>query len=333
MAGRSATDGHLALPQSDTAIAKLDNAELTPRFWFVLVVLAFQFTLEYFDFFVVGYLVAVIGPQWKITFGQSSIMLLSAGVGTILGSLVFGRLADVWGRKPMIIMGTTLYSLCAGAISLVPDGAWILFSVLRFLVGVGLGAAATAQNAIIVEIAPTRYRTVIGSAMNAPVTIGVLIAALSSATLLDSFGWRGLAAVGVFPIIVAVLIAFVVPESIRWLVANNQFDKAHRNAAWLLNVPVASMSAPTTRPSASPKASLSDLYKEPARFWSTIVIWLLMATAVNGILQWGPTIIALLMKIPPREAAKYFIIMAVSALVLRLPFLVLAQNSGADPVG
>jgi putative MFS transporter len=313
---------------NDSIIGRLESAPLTSRFWATFVILALQFTFEYFDFFVVGYLVAVIGPQWQLTFGQSSIMLLSAGVGAIVGALVFGRLADVWGRKPLIVLGTIIYSVSAGAIALIPDDAWVLFSLLRFTVGLGLGAAATAQNAIVVEITPTRYRTMIGSAMNAPVAFGVFIAALSSATLLGTFGWRGLAALGTFPILIAILIAIFVPESIRWLVANNHVERARANLAWLLKVPASTIVAATSLPPLPPKASLAELYQERTKFWFTILIWVCIATAVNGILQWGPTIIALLMKIPPREAAKYFILMGISALILRIPFLFLAQWFG-----
>jgi putative MFS transporter len=315
--------------QSENSVLdKLDNAPLTSRFWITIAVLSLQFTFEYFDFFIVGYLVAVIGPQWKLTFGQISVMLLSAGVGAIVGALVFGKLADTFGRKPLIVAGTLLYAVSAGAISLIPEGSWLLFTLLRFMVGVGLGAATTAQSALVVEFTPTRHRTIIGSAMNAPIAIGIMIAAISSATLLSAIGWRGLAALGLFPIVIAVAIVFWVPESIRWLIANNHVERARANLAWMLKVPASTIAMPASMPAVPPQAKLSELYQERTKFWFTIVIWLGATTAIYGILLWGPTVVALLMKISPREAAKYFIIMSVTALVLRVPFLFLAQRYG-----
>jgi len=86
-------------------------------------------------------------------------MLLSAGVGgdhRILG------LGPPWqialGRKPLLIAGITLCALGAGSVSLIPEGAWVLFAVLRFIVGFGLGAAATIAVPLIVEYTPTRHR-------------------------------------------------------------------------------------------------------------------------------------------------------------------------------
>jgi hypothetical protein len=64
------------------------------------------------------------------------------------------------GRKPLIVVGTLLYALSAGSIALIPEGSWMLFTALRFLVGLGLGAATTAQSALIVEFTPTRCRQV-----------------------------------------------------------------------------------------------------------------------------------------------------------------------------
>ena len=55
-----------------------------------LVVLTVVF--YFFYFYIVGFLVAVLGPQWNLTFGQSSVILLSAGVGAIVGSLAWGAL-------------------------------------------------------------------------------------------------------------------------------------------------------------------------------------------------------------------------------------------------
>src|SRR6202012_1057448 len=89
-------------------LALYDNAPLSGRFWATLVLVYAQAAFEFFDYFLVGYLVAVLAPSWHLTYGQSSIMLLSAGVGAILGSLVFGRLADIFGRKKLLVVGTSL---------------------------------------------------------------------------------------------------------------------------------------------------------------------------------------------------------------------------------
>lgn len=62
-----------------------------------------QGLFEFFDFYIVGFLVSIIGPEWNLTFGQISIILLSAGVGQLVGALPFAWVADRWGRKPALI--------------------------------------------------------------------------------------------------------------------------------------------------------------------------------------------------------------------------------------
>src|SRR5689334_17164431 len=160
--------------QGEDLVTLYDGAPLNARYWLTITLGMFSSVFDYFDYFVVGFLVAVLAPQWHLTFGQTSIMLLSAGVGAIIGSLVWGALADRFGRKRLLVAGIILCALGAGSVSLIPDGAWITFAALRFVVGFGVGAAASAAVPLIVEYTPTRHRTIITSATVIPVSLGVL---------------------------------------------------------------------------------------------------------------------------------------------------------------
>jgi len=63
--------------------------------------------LEFFDYFLIGFVLAFLIGPWKLTFGQSAIVLLSSGVGAIIGAYVWGWLADRIGRRKVFI-GTVL---------------------------------------------------------------------------------------------------------------------------------------------------------------------------------------------------------------------------------
>src|SRR5215831_7242286 len=128
----------MAVQTSDDLLALFDAAPLNRRYWVSFALLSALFVLEFFDFLVVGYLLAVLGPQWHLTYGQSALILYSGGVGSILGALVFGGLSDAWGRKAQMIIGTFICAFNAALIGFIPDGAWRLFAILRFFVGVGL---------------------------------------------------------------------------------------------------------------------------------------------------------------------------------------------------
>jgi MFS transporter, putative metabolite:H+ symporter len=135
-------------------LSSIEKSNLTPRYYLTIGLLVLQEMFEFYDFFLVGYLVSVLAPGWHLTYGQGAVMLLSSGVGAIFGSLVGGRMADTVGRKKMIWGGGLIFSLGAAGCALIPDGAWILFSMLRFVVGFGSIAAVSAQNPLIVEMTP-----------------------------------------------------------------------------------------------------------------------------------------------------------------------------------
>src|SRR6202171_2096591 len=149
-------------------LSGIEKSNLTPRYYLTIGLLVAQEMFEFYDFFLVGYLVSVLAPGWKLTYGQSAVMLLGSALGAIVVSLVGGRVADTIGRKKIIWGGGLLFSLAAGGCGLIPDGSWILFALLRFGVGFGMAAAVTAQGPLIVEITPTRYRTFVSSILVVP---------------------------------------------------------------------------------------------------------------------------------------------------------------------
>ena len=302
--------------------------KLTPRYYATIALMVVQEMFEYYDFFLVGYLISVIAPGWHLTYGQSAIMLLSSGVGAIVGSLVGGRIADSIGRKKMIWGGGLIFSLGASLCGAIPDGAWILFSLLRFVVGFGLTAAVSAQGPLIVEITPTRYRTFVSSIMVVPVALGTLFAALISANLLSVIGWRGVAFTGALPIVTSLLIAWIAPESVRWLLSRGRNEEARREAAKLAGVPESSITLPTAVEPAKTSASMLELWNDQKRFWWVVIVWTGVSTGTYGVILWGPTILSQLLKITAGEAAHYFVYASVFSILGRVLFSVLPLYLG-----
>jgi len=105
---------------------RLDAAQsLTANQWRIVAAAILGDMLEFFDYFLIGFVLAFIIGPWQLTFGQSAIILLSSGIGAILGAAVWGRLADRIGRRAVFI-GTVLnFSLATGILALTPDHGWI----------------------------------------------------------------------------------------------------------------------------------------------------------------------------------------------------------------
>ena len=161
---------------SEALLSLFDSARLRPRYWLNFSLLSLITVLEFFDFAIVAFLLAVLGPQWNLTYGQSAIILYSGGVGAICGAVIWGSMADAWGRKRQLVLGTFICGIGAGAIGLVPQGDWIVLAALRFIVGFGLTAAVTPCLTLVVEITPTRYRTSVTSFYVVFATAGALLA-------------------------------------------------------------------------------------------------------------------------------------------------------------
>ena len=323
----------MAVASSHDLLSVFDRCPLHRRYWTAFSLLSLVGVADFFDFFSVGFLVAVLGPRWHLTYGESALILLGGGVGAIFGALCWGALSDAWGRKALIVSGTFICAFGAAAIALIPDGAWALFAGLRFLVGFGLGGSFAPATTMIVEITPTRHRTVVASLFVISATLGVFLASSTVAALLGLIGWRGIAALGVVPAFIGLGVLFFVPKSVRWLIAKGHFQEAQATVARLLDLPLAAVPLPSAAPAASPRASLAELYARPGLFWLTLLAWGGAATAGYGMLLWGPTIVAQLMAISVRQAAHYFVYVTAAGIVGKFLFSFIAPVLGRRRLG
>ena len=309
-------------------LAALDEAALRPRYSLVFSLVAALLVCELFDYFVVGYLVSAIAPAWHLTFGVTSVMLLSAGVGAIFGALAGGRLADRIGRKPVLLAAAVLCCAGAGSLALVPEGDWRAFTVLRFIVGIGYGACGSTQFALIAEYTPRARRTLITSSLGIPAGLGLLLASSVVSVLFTRIGWRGTALLGFLPLVVVALLAWFAPESPRWLMTVGRPEAARRAASRILRLPDYDQAAVPSMGAGTPGVSLLEVMRESRCFWLIVVVQAALGSVLAGVLLWGPTLVAQVFSVTPQRAAQYFIGISLSALVGRVAFTWLPHRIG-----
>ena len=133
--------------------------------------------LEFFDYFLIGYVVAFIAGPWKLTFGESAVILLSSGFGAMFGAVFYGWLADKIGRRKVFLMTVINFSVATGILTFTPDNAWIFLSVFRFLIGFGVGGLYCVDLPLVQEFVPASKRGMVGGLVTAAVPIGVLLGA------------------------------------------------------------------------------------------------------------------------------------------------------------
>lgn len=317
---------------SEPGPSHFDATPVRPRYWASIAMFMLINVVDYFDFFVVSFIVSVLAPVWKLTFGQTSVMLLSAGIGSMLGAAIWGALADAFGRRNVTFAGVLICGIASGSIAFVSEDAWMLFCVLRLFTGFGVAGAATAILPLAVEHTPTRYRTIVIGLALVPVTLGALAAAALSSLLLPIIGWRGIAMLGFVPIVIAILVPLIVPESARWLISRGRLSEARRSIALLHRVAEPEVVLPPIARTRSNQRYV-DLLKYPRRFWLIVITTFGVSTTVYGVLLWGPTIVALLLNLTASDAARIFVYVALAGMAGRVGFSFLAHRVGRKAAG
>lgn len=191
-----------------------------------------------FDSSVVNGAVDSIGTHFELNDFMKGFAVAIALLGCALGAWFAGRLADIWGRKKVMLLGSGLFiasSIGTGLAWAVPD-----LLIWRVIGGLGIGIASVIAPAYIAEIAPARYRGALGSLQQLAITMGIFVALLSDSLLADSAGsassdlwfgieaWRWMFMVGVIPAVVYGILALLIPESPRYLVGSNLDEEAAR---------------------------------------------------------------------------------------------------------
>jgi putative MFS transporter len=286
----------------------LDDAPITRRYVILALVTMFGAVLDLFDFFLIAFIVPVIDDEWHLTFGQATAVLLSAGVGAIAGALLWGWLGDRYGRRKPLIAGILTFSIATGLLALAPDDGWWYLALGRIVVGAGVAGVAVIAVPMTLEFTPTRMRTtMVGFVTTATVPIGILMAAVLSATLADPLGWRPLFAVGIAPAVLALFIKWYVPESPRWLIDQGRPEEARRSVAYLLMVPEESLSLDVPPREREPEIGLRQVLRHRNSVLVTSTAWFGASVAVSGLILWGPTFLKEILEIDSDEAALLFI--------------------------
>jgi len=289
--------------------------------------------LEFFDYFLIGFVLAFLIGPWKLTFGQSATVLMSSGIGAIIGAYAWGWLADRIGRRKVFI-GTVLnFSIATGLLYFTPDNGWIYLSIMRFFVGVGVGGLYCVDLPLVQEFMPSSKRGWVGGLVTCVIPLGVGLGAVMGA-LVGSGDWRLLFAIGVLPAVLVLLVRLWVPESPRWLCRQGRYEEARKSLAWALQMDPSTLPLPTAA-DAGPiiKSNWLDLFKYPR---SLIVSWLGNAgaqTGVYGITLWAPSLFVVLLKVTPQEAAKMMILLSVFGFIGRLSFSFFSELMGRRNAG
>lgn len=177
-----------------------------------------------FDALTIAYVLPVLVPLWHIPPAMIGAMISIGYLGQVVGGLLSGWLADKYGRVPVMIGNLVLFSVMSFACVLAQD-YWTLFA-MRFVQGIGLGGEVPIANTYVSEFAKSkgRGRFVLIQQMMFPV--GLTTAGLVGSFVIPSFGWQSAFILGGLPVLLALPMIRVLPESPRWLASRGRDTEA-----------------------------------------------------------------------------------------------------------
>lgn len=189
--------------------------------WMILVLCFVTVALDGFDTAIIGFIASDLVQEWGVQKSDLGPVMSAALVGLAFGALTAGPMADRIGRKKVLVLSILVF----GGFSLITAFATSLtqLTVLRFLTGLGLGAAMPNAATLMSEYAPERRRALLVNLMFVGFPIGSSMGGFISAWMIPHYGWQSVLILGgVMPLVLAVVLIFLLPESARYLAVKNK---------------------------------------------------------------------------------------------------------------
>ena len=171
-------------------------------------------TLDAFDFFLMVFVLKDIAAEFNTKIPAVAFAITLTLVMRPIGALIFGRLADKFGRRPTLMVNIACYSVLELLSGFAPNLATLL--VLRALFGIAMGGEWGVGSALTMETVPPKARGFVSGLLQAGYPSGYLLAAVVFGALYQYIGWRGMFFIGVIPAFLVLYVRSNVPESPAW---------------------------------------------------------------------------------------------------------------------
>ncbi len=195
--------------------------------WRVIAMCFCIVLLDGFDTAAIGYIAPSLLKQWGVAKPALAPVLSAALFGLAAGALSAGPLADRFGRRRLLTVSVLMFGVACLLSSLA--GSLEALVVLRFVTGLGLGAAMPNAVTLVSEYCPDTRRATVTNAMFCGFPLGASLGGFLAAWMIPLWGWRSVLVLGgVVPLLLVVVLVLLLPESVRFLVAQGAPAEAIR---------------------------------------------------------------------------------------------------------
>lgn len=273
---------------------RLDRLPFTRRHGRLLTGAGIGWALDAMDVGLISFVMTALAVQWKLDHMTLSWLGSIGFVGMALGATLGGLLADRIGRRQVFALTLLVYGLATGASALVGSVAMLI--LLRFVVGVGLGAELPVASTLVAEYAPRRIRGRVVVFLEAFWALGWIAAALIGYLVVPAFheGWRWALATGLIPAGYAFIVRYGLPESVRFLESKGRLAEAEAAVSGLeraagIEPPREPIDpAPQTRDHVGVSIWSASLRRRTVALWT---VWFCINLSYYGAFIWLPTLL------------------------------------------
>lgn len=254
-------------------------------------------TLEGMDIMFISFAMTMIIAEFNIDLATGGLISSITNIGMLLGGIIFGVLADKYGRVKVFTYTIILFAIGTALTGVATSIEQVY--VYRFIAGLGAGGEYGIGMALVAEAWPKNKQGRASSYVSVGAQYGVILAALLSAVILPTLGWRALFFVGVLPVIFAFIVRKNLNESPEWLASQNHQSNKEK------------------------KGKLAQLFATP-RVTMTTLSLILMATVqiagYNGLMIWLPSMLQKSQGLSVSSSALWTISTAVGMIIGMLTF-------------
>ena len=326
--------------KSAELVARLETLPFSKwhRDFFILGFLGVMFDAA--DFALFGAALPPIAREFGLGPAQSGLLATVGLIGAFAGALVWGTVSDYVGRRTSFSATIGIFALFTGLVA----ASWNIASlaVFRFLSNFGLGGEVPVTATLGAEFSPSRIRGAMAGNLLTAFPVGLIVAAVLSLSILPTFGWRALFAVGIVPAILLFFVRRYMPESVRFLLSKGRVREAEQTVAHIETEALGRQrtagelqSMPQVRPELAVKTGITvlELFTE-GRALRTVLIWIVsfgFFWSSNGILFMLPTILTQ-QGIPLTQAIAYQLVQAIGGVLGYTACSFLIDRYGRRPV-
>jgi len=284
--------GHKKIPDAsaDYELQSMDNARMSWAHWQLIAVLGIALVVDVMKPATLGFVMPGLRREYGISNSEASLLALFAMIGTTVGSVLWGILADRLGRRGSILLASLIF-VSTGICGTMPAFKWNL--CMCFFMGLSAGGMLPIVFALLAEMIPSRNRGTISVLIGGLGSVGGYLAASGAAAALEpTFGWRILWLLNVPTGLLVILLRHFIPESPRFLLHEGRVEEA-RNTLAKFKIALIPMAENARPDPVSHATEFRQIFRKPyVVITMTVCIYGIAWGLVNwGFLTWLPTIL------------------------------------------